>query len=320
MPIVGRQKLDVVGQINHLCNKGVKFNIASEELAMSYLSKNNNFFRLRAYRKNYPKHPGGENAGKYINLDFEFLKDLATIDMRLRYILIHMALDVEHFAKVKLLSIISASQEDGYSIVADFIGSLSKEHEESLKKEIDRNAVSPYCGDIILKYQTDGFPVWAFLEIIPFGRFVSFYKYCADRFNILDMTDDFFLMQSVKDIRNACAHNNCILNDLKPHTTAYRTNYGVMVELGKTEISKGVRTRKMSNIRIQQIVTLLHSHRKLVASTGVHYKQANELHSLLTRMFRHIDYYKDNGVILSAFHFIKNVVDNWFPLEYTENT
>ena len=74
-------------QIEHLKKKGVKFNYISEDEAIKYLSDNNNYFKLRAYRKSFEKYTEGENEGKYIDLDFAMLKDLAIIDMRFRYTL-----------------------------------------------------------------------------------------------------------------------------------------------------------------------------------------------------------------------------------------
>lgn len=62
--------LDTDGQICHLISKGVKFEIITVEDARTYLANNNNYFKIRAYRKNFPKHPDGTLKGKYINLDF----------------------------------------------------------------------------------------------------------------------------------------------------------------------------------------------------------------------------------------------------------
>ena len=106
-------------QVEHMKSKGIRFNIVSEAEAEAYLRENNNYFKLRAYRKNFDKYVGGENDGKYINLDFAMLKDLSIIDMRLRYLVIHMALDTEHFLRVKLLRRVQEEGEDGYQIVED---------------------------------------------------------------------------------------------------------------------------------------------------------------------------------------------------------
>ena len=114
--------LDAEGLINHLKDKGVLFTVVKEEEAKKYLFENNNYFKLSSYRKNYDKYLGGENDGKYIKLEFAYLKDLAIIDMRLRYILVQMALDIEHYIKIQLLNHITNDEnEDGYSIVEDYI-------------------------------------------------------------------------------------------------------------------------------------------------------------------------------------------------------
>ena len=90
---IKKPKLSLDEQIEHLKDKGILFNIMDESDAKKYLEQNNNYFKLTAYRKNYNKHPDGKNKGKYINLEFAYLVDMAIIDMRLRYQIVHMALD-----------------------------------------------------------------------------------------------------------------------------------------------------------------------------------------------------------------------------------
>lgn len=75
----------------------------SEDDARVYLEKNSNYFRLRAYRLGFPKVEEGNRKGEYANLDFMMLVDLSIVDMLLRYEMLPLTLDVEHFAKVKLL-------------------------------------------------------------------------------------------------------------------------------------------------------------------------------------------------------------------------
>lgn len=320
MSAENKPKLSVEEQVAHLRQKGVKFEIISEEGALEYLSKNNNYFKLTAYRKTFLKHNGGKDDGKYINLEFAYLKDLAIIDMRLRYALLHLALDIEHYAKVRLIQLIENRDEDGYTIVNDFIESLSDDQKKSFLREIDRNRDNPYCGSIIHKYEGE-FPIWAFVEVIPFGRFTMFYKYCADYFEDRKLANEYYLLLSVKALRNATAHSNCIINDLSANTANRQTSNEVSIELGKIPgVSKTIRRRKMSNVRIQQIVTLLYTHKKIVTSSGVHQHQCEVLHDVLWRMFHHIDYYATNDTIKTTFDFIKVVIDNWFPKEYNTAT
>lgn len=143
--------------------------------------------------------------------------------MYLREIIVQMALNIEHFAKVKLMKLITDNpNEDGYTIVSDYINNLPENNRIHLMQELNKNSRSPYCREAYLKYKDD-LPVWVFLEIITFGSFISFYKNSIERpsfqFTRQESNrykDNFYLMLTVKYIRNAAAHNNCILNDLKP--------------------------------------------------------------------------------------------------------
>jgi len=311
--------LDTSEQITHLVCKGVKFDIVSLDDAKAYLDKNNNYFKIRAYRKNFAKHPEGELAGQYINLDFAMLKDLAIIDMRLRYILIHMALDIEHFSKVKLLKVIEKSGEDGYQIVVDYLESLRKKDSETdghrydtLVNELFRNTDSPYCGGIIRKYDGE-YPVWAFIEIIPFGSFIHFYGFCADKLNCADIKDDFFLLTTVKSLRNAAAHSNCILFDMGAKDQQHKLNYNVARALPTELISKYRRDVRIENERMRQLVTLLYTHAVIVTSEGVRNHQRDSLYSLVERMFTNAEMYSGNDVIQTNFEFFMKVVDIFYP-------
>lgn len=309
-----KPKLSIDEQIEHLKVKGVLFNIMDEKTAKDYLRKHNNYFKLTAYRKNYSKHPDGENKDKYIKLEFAYLVDIAISDMKLRYQIIHMALDIEHHVKLQLLQKIDASDEDGYQIVKDYIDSLPENQRNQLLSEISRNENNIYCGDIINKYNPD-YPIWAFVEIIPFGRVISFYGFCANRFQDKKMNNTYYQLLTCKEIRNAAAHSNCILNDLKSGTAKHATSNDVTKELAKIRaISKGFRNIKMSNARIQQVVTLLYVHKNIVTSDGIRKNECAELAKVVDRMFQNEVYYKENDIIKGTFNYLKLVVDNWFPI------
>ena len=152
---------------------------------------------------------------KYINLDFKMLIDLSIIDMRIRKIMLSIVLDLEHYAKVKLLSKIENKSKDGYTIVEEYIQDLKDKNEyEYFEKELDKNKTGTYCGDLVTKYNGE-YPIWVFVEIIPFGRLIKFYRFVANKLQDRKMMDESYMLMDVRELRNACAHNNCIINDLK---------------------------------------------------------------------------------------------------------
>lgn len=306
-------------QVEHLKSKGTRFDLMSESDAVAYLQKNNNYFRLRSYRTGFSKVEEGTRAGQYANLDFKMLVDLSIVDMLIRYEMLPLTLDIEHFEKVKLLNAIENAGEDGYGLVADFLAEYDEPDGESkiqnrVKNEIAHGETSAYIAGLVETYPDFDFPAWAFVEVISFGTFCYFYKFCAERFANKAMQDEFYLLQSVKSLRNACAHNNCILNDMssckKPkHQARFIVSKAVGCIPG---IGSDQRKSRLSNERLQQIATTLYLH-KSIASEGVRRHRAVNLSSFVDRMNKHIDYYKGNYQISSSFSFLTTIINAWFP-------
>lgn len=85
-------------------------------------------------------------------------------------------------------------------------------------------------------------------------------------------------------------------------------------ELSKLGITKTIHGKKMSNARIQQIVTLLYTHKRIIKSDGVINHQSEVLNATVSRMYKHIEYYERNEMITTNFGFLKSVIDNWYPI------
>ena len=317
--------LSVDELITHMKNKGIKFEITSENEAKNYLHKNNNYFKLTSYRKNYLKITSGINSGKYENLDFAYLVELARIDVELRHLLLTMCLDIEHFLKVYLIKEIEQNKDqDGYTIVTDYLfdssnGSVKNRLSSSysrisgLLNKYKRNNNNPYCGGLIDKYNNE-LPIWAFVEIISFGDLLYFAQFISEKCNC-SIPVDRGTLDRVRQIRNAAAHSNCIINDLHSEKTndgkilcnnpVYITNF-----CKKAGISNDSMRKKLSNRRISQIVHLLYAYNIIVQSDNTRCNRLNELNGLISdRMVRHKEYFKSNLLLSSSYNFIKKISD-----------
>lgn len=172
--------LTVGQQIAHMKAKGITFGLVSEEEAARHLRAKCQFFRIYAYRKLFEKRIGGERDGQYVGLDFGHLKVLSNLDRKLRDALLPMALDLEHFAKVRLLAAAEDNGEDGYAVMRDYMASVTDRQRSHLEGELDRREDDPYAGDVVRKYRGD-MPLWAFCEVVSFGAFLGVLRFCADR-------------------------------------------------------------------------------------------------------------------------------------------
>jgi abortive infection bacteriophage resistance protein len=318
--------LTVDQQIAHLKNKGIVFDLMSRESAAEYLATKNNFLRVTSYREVFDKQVQGGSAGKYLNLDFAYLTDLASIDHRFREVLLPLTLDIEHFAKVKVIDrITQLLNEDGYSIVDDFITSLNLKYRNSLINDLKfRGSAASgdlYCGSLIAKYKND-LPVWVLLEVISFGLFLTFYLFCAQRWNDQQMLDEHYLMKQVKSVRNACAHNSCVINGFRPGLQSpINTSLMVTSALSKGGISSSKsRKTKLDNPTMQQIVVTLYAYQAIVKSDTAILRSTIALQALKVRLTEHKDYYKKNDALVSFFNFVGRVIDIWFPLEQDNGT
>lgn len=304
--------------------KGISFKYISEVDAENYLANVNNYLRTAAYRKNYQKHQKGINTGKYIDLDFSYLKELSTIDMHFRFVVSKMCLDIEHDLKVKLLKDIESDPStDGYDIVKNFL-----DQNAYIIGKLEATSASPFTSDLIHKYFTincifnhvkhkkenkitayDDCPAWVLLEILTFGDFIRFYEfyYSSRKFPKLSTP----VINLVKSLRNGAAHNNCILADLEHGTSNAPSE--ISQEIAKIKsINKNQRKKKLSCRPMLEFTCLLYVY-KLVVSDKVKYHRIKELKDLFfTRIPEKKGFFKNNELITSNYHFACKVISAFF--------
>ncbi len=307
-----KPKLTVEEQVEHLRRKGVTFELCSAEQARETLSGKTYYFKLAAYRVLFDKRTGGARDGEYVGLDFGQLRDLAAIDHMLRYTLLPMTLDIEHFAKVKLMrEVTKRADEDGYSIVKDYLKSLSGRNRSIREMEMERLKRDGYSGGMACKYDGEK-PVWVLIELLSFGGFINFYLFCADRWQDQRMRSEHYLLRQAQAVRNACAHSTDIINGFAPgEASTIRTPREVAVALDGIGINRRSRRAKMANPRVQQITMMAFAYREMV--TGSHTREMCKdlVGALERRAVEHADWYANVDSVVSAYKFLAKVFDNW---------
>lgn len=321
-----RPMMHIDEMVPYLKQKNIKFEKISEERAEKYLRDNNNYYNITSYKHNFERYLfDGKFVDKYIDLDFAYLKDMAIIDHRVRLILFKMIIDIEHYLKIKILNTIETiDEEDGYRIVNLY---LEKDfNDERFPKRVHNSIFkkvgNEYYQKIFSKYDVDkdkkleNIPIWEFLEIITFGELVNFYDFFTKEYNLVDENRDVYILRDIVKLRNAVAHNTCVLSELNKKDNEYPPAYKVVQYLKSCNIGKETRDNKLGNSRIRQITYTLYMFNEIVTSDGIKKNIKKEINELFfDRIIHHKEYYNNNELLKSIYSYFKKIIEN----NYIEN-
>lgn len=301
-------KYSVAKQVKYLKNqKGISFDIVSQDEAMMILQNHTYYYKVTCFRKNFTKNKNG----KYIDVDFATLNDLATIDMRLRYLLLILTLDLEHSLKTKLMESITNSGEDGYSILDEFDAYEKAKYLASGRKEQYYRSVqsmhmrkvdsAEYDYHLVNAYDNDNpyskpLPVWAFLEKVSYGgleKFISFYvNQKKPNYKIFKSAADLLIYS--KRIRDASAHNRPVLmnigNNIHAGTIQKRVSFNVESFISrKTGFSKDTSQyssfiKRVKNAKVHDLLCVFLLHQLYVSSEGIQKARQSDIDALLKRI------------------------------------
>ena len=118
---------------------------------------------------------------------------------------------------------------------------------------------------------------------------------------------------SVRFLRNAAAHNSCLLNSLRiPYSKEINPNKKVMNIISNiSEIPRESRQSRMKNPIIHDFVVSLYVFNNIVTSQGIKKNYMNELKDFVdNRMIRNKEYFQDNQLIISYYKFAKNIIED----------
>lgn len=305
-----KKKLSINEQIDDLEQKGVTFNKFSKENAKNFLKYNNYYFKLKHYAKNYVINP---RTNKYINLDFACLVELSKIDMYLRKIIIDMTLDIEHFLKTRMMNdLCNNKNEDGYNIVKKYLTAYP-----TTTLSINKNAESySISSDLVDKHKDSAdYALWNIVEVLSFGKFVELYTLYYQEYKSHNYSD---YLGSIKFLRNAAAHNNCLLSSLlKPHgTKKFKKTKQLTNALSKIkDVSNTARVKKMENPIIHDFVALLFVYNDLLKISATRKMRDTKMVKLIKffvsdddRMRKNKKYFENNQTILETYKFVLNII------------
>ncbi len=311
--------------IPYMKNKNIKFEKISEEEVEKYLRDNNNYYNVTAYKNNFERYFfDGEFVDRFIDLDFAYLKDLAIIDHRLRLVLFKMIIDIEHYLKIRILNLIeNIKEENGYRIVNMY---LEKDfNDEKFPKKVHNSIFkkvgSEYYHKIFSKYDIDkdkkleNIPIWEFLEIITFGELVNFYEFFSKEYQLKKEIKNIFILREIVKLRNAVAHNSCVLSELNRKDNKYPPAYKIVQYLKDCNIGKETRCNKLSNSRIRQITYTLYIFNEIVTSKGIKENIKEDINSLFFgRIIKHKEYYNNNELLKSLYLYFEKIIQNSYSI------
>ena len=299
------QKLTVPEIIEHCKNDlGITFNLMDEDTAADFLKKHNYFFRLKQYAETCQERT---KSGKYIGIDFGYLVELSTIDMFFRKLIFKMTVDLEHYLKVKIVNDSQKNDaDDGYEVVQKFLETHPKVKESILTG----SKLAGYSGISFEKYLAAP-AVWNFIEMIGFFEFISFYTFYYDYFHLQCKYTSHF--EAVRRLRNAAAHNICLLCNFKP-VPNFRYDVETSFELLQANmgIGNGTISSCMKVPLLNDFTVMLSVYTKLITSEKIKEKTLEEIKNFFDgRMVCHKDYFEGNSSVKNAYQFAHAVLDHY---------
>lgn len=298
-------KLSIPQQIKNMESKGIGFSICSEIEARKFLAEHNYYFKIKAYAHNFEKYKDTPKRGQYINVDFAHLRDLSGIDAQLRKTILTMCVDLEHFLKVRMLNHLNMVDEDGYEIVQVLFSRQPDLEEEIVKKENTST-----CHNIVVKHH-DNWAIWNVVELISFGPFIELYRLFYERNNFPNNGSGFLF--PIKMLRNAAAHNNCLINQMRPpYSRQIKPMYELKNRVTKiSSLNKDAVDFHLQNPTVHDFIALLILYNEIVPEPA-RSRSMNAVQELFdVRIPRNKDYYQKHKSLVRAYKFVKEVVDEF---------
>ena len=235
-----------------------------------------------------------------------------------------MIIDIEHYLKIRILnSIEEIEEENGYNIVNLYLEKDFNDEKfpQKIHDSIRKKVSNSYYQKIFSKYDLDknkkieNIPIWEFLEIITFGELINFFEFYTKKYKLED-SKYIFILREINKLRNAVAHNSCVLSELDKLDNHHRADTLIINYLKECGIGKGSRDKKLANSRIRQITYTLYLFNIIVSSEGVKRNVKHDITKLFyKRIISNAKYYNNNELLKSIYNYFDKIIER----NYKEN-
>lgn len=182
---------------------------------------------------------------------------------------------------------------------------------------------SSYSRALVKKYGSfDTMEPWHFMEMASFGDFISFYKFLFYDFseskkasNQIQVKSDFAsakkikgLLFPAKTLRNAAAHNDCLLNTLsselrKPISTISKGINRI------TNVDKAVYSKTWKRPVVHDFAALLICYETIVPRGETMHRASEDLSRISCKLSENIEYFRSQENVSDALNLIKSLSD-----------
>ena len=151
--------------------------------------------------------------------------------------------------------------------------------------------------------------VWPSAEELKISERTLYRK--IKEYNLIDESENIFILREVGKLRNAVAHNSCVLSELNKKDNPYPPDHKITQFLKDCGIEKETRKKKLSNSRIRQITYTLYIFNKIVTSEGIKKNIRADINELFFgRIIYHKEYYNNNELLKSVYEYFKKIIEN----------
>lgn len=220
--------------------------------------------------------------------------------MHLRRFILTLTLNIEHLLKTKLLRDFNEDECDGYAIVDDYLNANPKQKNYFLNySKHDFTAKD----NIINKYRVD-LSIWNLIEILEFKNFANFCDFYYSKFPNQEYAKIKNMLTSVQFVRNAAAHNNCLINNLNS-IYKFRPTYQIVDFLNLyLKSSRKSIENKMKNPFVNNFLCSFLIFNILCKTKPMKKATLAELINLLKRARKRRGLYKSNNKLTSIYAFL----------------